>query len=119
MHGPTFMGNALACSVALASIELFESGNYIEKIKRIENVCKKELADLKDPRIREVRVLGGCACIEVYEPETLCGFKEFAARRGVFSRPFGTCMYAMVPYIITEEQLQTVLGVMKDWFFRK
>lgn len=119
MHGPTFMGNALACSVALASIELFESGNYIEKIKRIEKESKAALADLKDPRIREVRVLGGCACIEVYEPETLCGFKEFAARRGVFSRPFGTCMYAMVPYIITEEQLQTVLGVMKQWFFRK
>ncbi len=116
MHGPTFMGNALACSAALVSIELFESENYIEKIKRIEQICKSELADLQDSRIREVRVLGGCACVEVREPSSLSGFKEFAARKGVFSRPFGTTLYSMVPYIINDEQLKTVLGVMKDWF---
>ena len=61
MHGPTFMGNALACSAALASIELFETQNYMEKIKRIEAVTRREMKGFTDPRIREVRIMGGCA----------------------------------------------------------
>ncbi len=116
MHGPTFMGNALACSVALESIRLFEEENYIEKIKRIEEISKDELNGFSDERIKEIRVLGGAACIETNTPETLAGFARFAAERGVFNRPFGTCMYAAVPYIIKEAELRKVLRVMKEWF---
>lgn len=54
MHGPTFMGNALACSAALASIELFETQNYMEKIRKIEAVTRREMEGFTDPRIREV-----------------------------------------------------------------
>lgn len=116
MHGPTFMGNALACSVALKSIELFEQGNYMEKIKKIEAITRREMEGFTDPRIKEVRIMGGCVCIEVKDPADLAGFQEFAYQRGVFSRPFLKYMYAMVPYVIEEEQLIQVLDTMKAWF---
>ena len=116
MHGPTFMGNALACSVALKSIELFEQENYLAKIRRIEEITRREMAGFADPRVKEVRILGGCVCIEVHDARTLAGFQEFALARGVFSRPFLRYLYAMVPYIIEEDALLTVLVTMKSWF---
>ena len=118
MHGPTFMGNALACSVALKSIELFESEHYMDKIARIEAITRRELEGFSDPRIREIRIMGGCVCIEVYDSETLRGYQQFACERGVFSRPFLNYLYAMVPYVISEDQLVTVLDCMKAWFSR-
>lgn len=118
MHGPTFMGNALACSVALKSIQLFEEGNYLEKIRRIEAITRREMAGFADPRVKEVRIMGGCVCIEVHDAVVLDGFKKFAYDRGVFSRPFLRYMYAMVPYVIEEEQLVKILDTMKAWFRR-
>lgn len=116
MHGPTFMGNALACSVALKSIELFEAEDYMSKIRRIEAITKREMQNFSDPRIREIRIMGGCVCIEVYDPAVLKGYQEFAYQNGVFSRPFLNYLYAMVPYIIDESELVQVLSVMKKWF---
>lgn len=118
MHGPTFMGNPLACSAALKSIELFETGNYLEKIRNIEAITKREMEGFADPRIKEVRIMGGCVCIEVYDSAVLDGFQEFAYQNGVFSRPFLSYMYAMVPYIIKEEELVQILDTMKAWFRR-
>jgi adenosylmethionine-8-amino-7-oxononanoate aminotransferase len=71
-----------------------------------------------DPRIKEVRMMGGCVCIEVYDSNALNGFQKFAYQHGVFSRPFLTYLYAMVPYIIQEDELVHVLEVMKAWFRR-
>ena len=118
MHGPTFMGNALACSVALKSIELFEEGDYLSRIRRIEEITRREMAGLEHEQIREVRVMGGCVCVEVKDGAALQGYQQFACERGVFSRPFLNYLYAMVPYVITEEELVQVLGVMKEWFSR-
>jgi adenosylmethionine-8-amino-7-oxononanoate transaminase len=119
MHGPTFMGNALACSVALKSIELFEKENYMEKIRHIEAVTRREMEGFEDPRVKEVRMMGGCVCIEVHDGAVLKGFQQFAYERGVFSRPFLKYMYAMVPYVIKEEELVRVLDVMKAWFRKR
>lgn len=116
MHGPTFMGNPLACSVALKSIELFETQDYMSKIRRIEAITRREMAGFSHPRVKEVRILGGCVCVEVNDPACLQGYQQFAYQRGVFSRPFLRYLYAMVPYIITEEQLVQVLDTMKAWF---
>lgn len=116
MHGPTFMGNALACSVALRSIELFDEGDYLTRIARIESITQRELHGFTDPRIREIRIMGGCVCIEVKDAATLRGYQQFAYERGVFSRPFLNCLYAMVPYIITESELTQVIDTMKAWF---
>ncbi|MCI8556845.1 MAG: adenosylmethionine--8-amino-7-oxononanoate transaminase [Lachnospiraceae bacterium] len=116
MHGPTFMGNALACSVALKSIELFETGDYMEKIRRIEEITRGEMDGFSDERIKEVRIMGGCVCVEVKDAHVLAGYQKFAYEQGVFSRPFLKYLYAMVPYVISEEELRRVLGTMKDWF---
>lgn len=116
MHGPTFMGNALACSAALTSIELFEQEDYLSKIRRIEEITRREMEGFSDPRVREVRIMGGCVCIEVYDPSTLKGYQQFAYKRGVFSRPFLNYLYAMVPYVIQEEELVQVLQTAREWF---
>ena len=118
MHGPTFMGNALACRLALQSIALFEEQDYLAKIRRMEQITRRELAGFSHPSIREIRIMGGCVCIEVFDPAVLWGYQQFAYERGVFSRPFLQYLYAMVPYIIEEEELVTVLRTMKAWFLR-
>ena len=118
MHGPTFMGNALACCLALQSIALFEEQDYLAKIRRMEQITRRELAGFSHPSIREIRIMGGCVCIEVFDPAVLWGYQQFAYERGVFSRPFLQYLYAMVPYIIEEEELVTVLRTMKAWFLR-
>lgn len=118
MHGPTFMGNPLACSVALKMIELFDRDDYMGKVHRIEEITRREMDGFTDPRIKEIRIMGACMCIEVYDGKDLQGFAEFARKRGVFNRPFLKYMYTMVPYVISEEQLVQVLTTMKDWFRR-
>ena len=117
MHGPTFMGNALACSAALKSIELFEQQDYMSKIHRIEEITRREMQGFADPRIKEVRIMGACVCIEVYDSADIQGYQQFACERGVFSRPFLNYLYAMVPYIIKEDELVKVLQTMKEWFY--
>lgn len=116
MHGPTFMGNALACSVALKGIELFEKQDYMSKIQSIEAITRREMEGFTDPRIKEIRIMGGCVCIEAYDSDTVKGYQNFAYERGVFSRPFLNYIYAMVPYVIEERELVQVLDTMKDWF---
>lgn len=118
MHGPTFMGNALACAVALKGIEIFERENYMDKIRRIEEISRREMDGFSDPRIKEIRIMGGCTCIEVHDSKTLEGFQQFAYERGVFSRPFLKYMYAMVPYIIEEKELVKIFNTMKAWFLK-
>lgn len=118
MHGPTFMGNALACSVALKSIELFETQDYMAKIRRIEEISRRVMEGFSDERIQEIRIMGGCVCVEVKDAEVLKGYQQYAYEQGVFSRPFLKYLYAMVPYIITEDELVKVLQTMKDWFSR-
>ena len=118
MHGPTFMANPLACSVAISGIEIFEEENFMEKIKRIEEIQREEMAGFTHPKIEEVRVMGGCVCIEVKDEKDIRGFQEFAYKRGVFARPFIKYIYSMVPYVISEDELRKVMRTMKEWFER-
>ena len=71
-----------------------------------------------DDRIKEVRIMGSCVCIEVKDSKDIEGYQQFAYERGVFSRPFIKYIYAMVPYVITEAELVQVLDTMKAWFRR-
>ena len=119
MHGPTFMGNALACAVALKGIEIFEREDYMGKIKRIEEISHREMDGFTDPRIKRSAVLW--AAVPVWKcmmEGPLEGFQQFAYERGVFCRPFLKYMYSMVPYIIEEEELVQIFDVMKAWFRR-
>lgn len=118
MHGPTFMGNALACAVALAGIRLFEQENYLGKIAQINAILCDSLLGFTAPGIKETRVLGACGVIETTSPEAHRGIQEFAAERGVWLRPFLNVVYTMPPYVVSEPQLRRVCQVMKDWFLR-
>lgn len=119
MHGPTFMGNALACAAAIKSIELFEKGNYLEKIKHIEEITLNAFEDFSSDKIQEIRIMGGCICIEVKDEKYQEGFRQYAFEHGVFTRPFLKYMYAMVPYIIEDWELVKVINVMKTWLCSK
>ena len=119
MHGPTFMGNALACRVALASIDIFERDAYLAKIRRIEEILREELLDLRAPAIAETRVLGACGVIEVHDPSAWQGIGDFAAARGVWLRPFDRVVYTMPAYIIDEASLRQICQTMRAWFGRR
>jgi adenosylmethionine-8-amino-7-oxononanoate aminotransferase len=119
MHGPTYMGNPLACAVALAGIELFEQENYLQKINDIEKQLKRELLSFTHPSIREVRVLGAIAVIEVHDASSLKGIQDFAANRGVWLRPFENYLYTMPAYIIKPEELSAITQAMTEWFLNE
>ena len=110
------MGNALACAAALKSIEIFERENYISKIKNIERIARREFQNFSADVIKEIRILGGCICIECRNAEFIKGFQDFAYSNGVFNRPFLKYIYTMPPYIIKEEELVKIFDVMKAWF---
>jgi adenosylmethionine-8-amino-7-oxononanoate aminotransferase len=119
MHGPTFMGNALACAISLKSLEIFIREDYMAKIEKIERILNEELKDLKSEHIKDVRIMGACACIEVYDNKVFEGFSEFAYENGIWNRPFLNFMYTMPPYIIKEEELIRITDTFKKWFAQK
>lgn len=123
MHGPTFMGNPLACAVALESIRLFFEEGCIGRIARIEAQLRDGLLPLREAGIRDVRVKGAAGCVEVADPVLLAGLQDFAADRGVWLRPFSTpgggYAYTMPPYCITEAELAQVIEVIRAWFARR
>ncbi len=116
MHGPTFMGNALAMAVSLESIALLEEDPTFEKVKKIESICKDELDSFSHPLVTNTRVKGAIGVIEVTDATILDGIQAYAVARGVWLRPFGNVVYVMPPYIISEHQLRYSLEVIKSWF---
>lgn len=116
MHGPTFMGNALACALSLKSIEVFLKEDYMSKIHNIEVILNRELKDFESCYIKDIRIMGACACIEVHDSSILEGFMEFAYEKGVWNRPFLSFMYTMPPYIIKENELIKIVDTFKAWF---
>ncbi|SFC12303.1 adenosylmethionine-8-amino-7-oxononanoate aminotransferase [Marinospirillum celere] len=116
MHGPTFMGNPLACAAALASISIFEEENYLDKIARLNQVLHEELDDFTAPGVESTRVLGATGVLEASSPERLKGLKSYALDQGVWLRSFGSYVYTMPSYVIQPEQLREITQVMKGYF---
>lgn len=113
MHGPTFMGNALACAVANASIDLLLANDWQSQIKAIENTLITHLKPLKNhARVKDTRVLGSIGAIECKQSVNVAQIQKRFVELGVWIRPFGQLIYIIPPLIITTEQLVTLINAM-------
>lgn len=116
MHGPTFMGNPLACAIALASTRLLLDSGWQKRISEIEDILHSELSEARNrDYVAEVRVLGGIGVIELKESVDLGRFQKICVDKGVWIRPFGKNAYIMPPYMaITDEDLRTLSRALID-----
>jgi adenosylmethionine-8-amino-7-oxononanoate aminotransferase len=109
MHGPTYMGNPLACSAALANLELLFSYDHRARIAQIEAQLRAELAPYaQHDSVADVRVLGAIGVIELKERVDFARVVPALVERGVWLRPFGRLIYTMPPYVITPNELHEV-----------
>jgi adenosylmethionine---8-amino-7-oxononanoate aminotransferase len=108
-HGPTFMGNPLACAVANASIGLLRERDWRAEVARIEAGLRDHLAPLAGrPGVREVRVLGAIGVVQLDHPVDVPAATAAAVAAGTWLRPFRDLVYTMPPYVVSDEELSTI-----------
>ena len=114
MHGPTFMGNPLACAVAGASLDLLAGGGWKSDVARIERAFRHGLESCRDvPGIADARVLGAVGVLETERPVNVEKLQDYFVRRGIWLRPFGRLIYAMPPYVISDADLDLLVRAMR------
>lgn len=115
MHGPTFMGNPLACAVANASIDLLMSSPWQQTIKTTEQQLLDGLSPLKNPdKVVDVRCLGAIGVVELQQPVDMAVIQKMFVDRGVWVRPFGRLVYLMPPFVISQSELQQLIDAVRD-----
>ena len=109
MHGPTFMGNPLACAVACASIDLILSYDIEARTANMQTLMEQQLAPATNLKgVAEVRCLGAVAVIELETGVDMPTFQTLLIEHGIWVRPFGKLVYIMPPYVITDDELVTL-----------
>ena len=119
LHSHSYTGNALACACANATLDIFERDNVIENNRKRSEAMAKRLAHFETlGNVGAVRQQGMIAAVELegYAPAERIGLKvyEYGLEHGVLLRPLGSVIYFMPPYIIGEEQIDTMMQVAFD-----
>lgn len=115
MHGPTFMANPLACAVALESLTMLGEQDMASRISSLEAKIKKLIAPAAGfASVADVRTLGAIGVVEMNEPVNVGTFQAECVKRGIWVRPFGRNVYIMPPYVISDSELETLVGQMLE-----
>jgi adenosylmethionine-8-amino-7-oxononanoate aminotransferase len=114
-HGPTFMGNPLACAAANASLDLLEETPWRQRVDAISEQLAVELEACRDlPAVADVRVLGAIGVLELHAPVDMAVVQPAFVDRGVWIRPFGELVYTMPPYVTDREDISRITHAMHE-----
>ncbi|OCH71399.1 adenosylmethionine--8-amino-7-oxononanoate transaminase [Vibrio diabolicus] len=120
MHGPTFMGNPLACAVATASLELIEQGNWQQQTQQIETLFSELLPKLEDYElVKNTRWLGAIGVVETHRPVNMETIQALFVEHGVWIRPFGKLIYMMPPFISKPDEIEKLVNAIDAALQRK
>lgn len=115
MHGPTFMGNPLACAVANASMEILEKGQWKTQTRQIESAFAELLPNLQaHPLVKDVRWLGAIGVVETTTPVNMDVIQAHFVKQGVWIRPFGKLIYMMPPFISQYEDIEKLVAAIES-----
>ena len=113
MHGPTFMANPLACSVANAAIDELLNYDWKKRVLKIEKIFKKELEKVKDSfLVKDIRSIGAIGVIELKDDIYASQLQDYCVKNGVWLRPFGKLFYSIVAYTISKKELKKITKTM-------
>lgn len=113
MHGPTFMANPLACAIAVESLRILREQPMAERIAHINAIISEEIAPAAaNPRVADVRSIGAIGVVEMKEPVDVGAFQRRCVDLGIWVRPFGRNVYIMPPYVISDDDLRTLIRAM-------
>lgn len=116
MHGPTFMGNPLACAAANASISLLTEQDWQSKVQQIEAWLTESFQPLIEfKRVQDVRILGAIGVVELTERVDVASIQAHFVQQGVWIRPFGKLVYVMPPYISEQTHIIQIANAIRSW----
>ncbi|MCU4674467.1 adenosylmethionine--8-amino-7-oxononanoate transaminase [Catenovulum sp. 2E275] len=116
MHGPTFMGNPLACAVANAAIALLFENDWQNQVMQIERWLKHALLPLANyAQVKQVRVLGAIGVVELNQAVPMAEIQAFFVEQGVWIRPFGKLIYLMPPFISQQTDIDQLAAAIENW----